>query len=72
MEFQHPLRAQRLAAAPMGQYRLYFMDSIDRLIARSHEFEAVDDESAIRMAEELREGRPVELWRGSHRLKSWE
>jgi hypothetical protein len=71
MESQRPLRAQRMVAAPMGQYRLYFLDSIDRLISHSHEFEAVDDESAIRMADELRESCPVELWRGTRKLKVW-
>jgi hypothetical protein len=55
----------------MGQYRLYYLDGVERLIARSFEFEADSDEAAIRLAEGFREGRPVELWRGTTKLKTW-
>ena len=71
MAFQHPMRARR-GAAPSGEYRLYFLDSVDRLISGSFEFEAASDDAAERMAEAWREGRPLELWRGAHKLRSWD
>jgi hypothetical protein len=58
--------------APLTQYRLYFLHSVERLISFSHEFEADDDERAIRIAEGWREGRRAELWSGARKLKSWE
>jgi len=71
-------RQQRRAAqrssgdAPVAQYRLYFLQSVDRLISHSHEFEALDDERAIHIAESWREGRAAELWTGARKVKSWE
>jgi hypothetical protein len=70
MEYERPFRP-RGTGTPMGQYRLYYLDSVDRLISRSFEFEADSDEAALRLAEGFREGRPVELWRGNEKLKSW-
>jgi hypothetical protein len=55
----------------MGQYRLYYLDSVDRLISKSFEFEAADDAAAMRLAEGFREKRPAELWREGEKLKSW-
>jgi hypothetical protein len=71
MEFERPFRPRR-GAVPMGEYRLYFLDSVDRLISRSFEFEAASDEAAIRLAEAWREGRPVELWCGTQKLRTWD
>lgn len=71
MEFQHSFRS-RGSGAPLGQYRLYFLDSVDRMISGSLEFEAGSDGAAIQAAESMREGRPVELWRGTRKLKGWE
>lgn len=56
---------------PLRQYRLYFLQSVERLISYSHEFEAEDDDHAIRIAEGWREGRGAELWAGNRKLKSW-
>lgn len=55
----------------MGQYRLYYLDSVDRLISGSFEFEAADDEAAVQLAEHVREGRAAELWCGERKLKVW-
>jgi hypothetical protein len=48
------------------------MRGAERRITYSHEFEAEDDERAIRIAEGWREGRCAELWAGTRKLKSWE
>ena len=52
---------------------MYFLDSpaADQLIADSYEFEAVSDGAAIQIAESRSEGRPIELWRGARKLRSW-
>jgi hypothetical protein len=66
-------KARRSSAdAPLTQYRLYFLHSVERLISFSHEFEAESDERAIRIAEGWREGRRAELWSGARKLKSWD
>jgi hypothetical protein len=57
---------------PLTQYRLYFMHRAEPHISYSHEFEAEDDERAIRIAESWREGRRAELWAGSRKLESWD
>jgi hypothetical protein len=57
---------------PLRQYRLYFLQSVERLISYSHEFEAEDDDHAIRIAEGWREGRRAELWEGARKLRSWD
>lgn len=48
------------------------MDSVERRITYSHEFEAENDERAVRIAEGWREGRRAELWTGARKVKSWE
>jgi hypothetical protein len=62
----------REGGPPLAQYRLYFLQGVNRHISYSHEFEAENDERAIRIAEGWREGRGAELWSGSRKLKSWE
>ena len=57
---------------PQAQYRLYFLQGAERRISYSHEFEAKDDEQAVRIAEAWREGRAAELWSGSRKVKSWD
>ena len=52
-------------------YRLYFLDSVDRLISGSVEFEAASDGAAIAIAESMRETRPAELWSGPRKLNAW-
>ena len=53
------------------QYRLYFLDGLGR-IEKRHEFEAPDDEAAIRISEGWREGRRMELWQRDRRVKRWD
>jgi hypothetical protein len=69
---QRPAAKRSQGGAPVAQYRLYFLQSVDRLISHSHEFEAADDEGAIRISEAWREGRAAELWSGARKVKSWE
>ena len=59
--------------APLGQYRIYFLDSAaeDRLISGSLEFEAGSDGEAIELAKSLRQGRPIELWNRARKLGAW-
>lgn len=63
---------RRSGTDALTQYRLYFLHSVDNLISYSHEFEAKDDQRAIRIAEGWREGRRAELWTGARKVKSWE
>jgi hypothetical protein len=60
--------------ARLGQYRLYFLDSVaeDQLISASLEFEAANDDDAIRVADGLRDARHAELWSGPRKLKIWD
>ncbi|MGE5564132.1 MAG: hypothetical protein ACM3ZV_12640 [Bacillota bacterium] len=68
----HKATSRRASAEPVIQYRLYFLHAGDRHITHSHEFEAGDDERAVRIAEGWREGRAAELWSGARMLRSWE
>ena len=72
MQIAHAFEEGR-SSAPLGQYRLYFLDSevADQLISDSFEFESGSDAAAMATAEAVREGRPVELWRGASKLASW-
>lgn len=72
MEINHLFRSMQ-GGALLGEYRLYFLDSIraGRLISELLEFEAGSDCAAFEIAETVREGRPVELWRGARKLKAW-
>lgn len=56
----------------MIQYRLYFLHESDNGISLSHEFEAENDERAVRTAEAWREGRRAELWSGARMIRSWD
>jgi len=62
----------RSGAKGARQYRLYFLESVDSLISYSHEFEAEDDDEAIRISEAWQEGRRAELWCGSRKVKAWD
>lgn len=75
MEQDGPKRVsdeRRSRSTPLVQYRLYFLQSVDRLISYSHEFEAENDGEAIRIAEGWREGRRAELWAGARKVKTWD
>ena len=73
MEQEPPYHQPRRApAGTLRQYRLYFLESVDHLISHSHEFEAEDDDRAVRISEAWREGRGAELWCGSRKVKHWD
>lgn len=55
----------------MAFYRLFFFDGAEH-IERAHEFEASDDEAAVRTSEGWREGRRMELWQRDRRVKAWD
>ena len=65
-----PIRTPR--SGSLNQYRLYFLEGLESLISYSHEFEAEDDERAIKISEAWREGRRAELWCGARKVKTWE
>lgn len=54
----------------MQQYRLFFFNG-GRHIQLAYEFEAENDEAAIRVAEGWREGRKMELWQRDRTVKRW-
>ena len=58
--------------AVMGYYRLYFLDGFSGHIDHFREFEAEDDDGAIKIAERWREDRAMELWNRDRKLKRWE
>lgn len=71
MQFDPQFRPSKIPLKGGVQYRLYFLDGVGH-IEKAHEFEAKDDEAAIKIAEGWREGRKVELWRGKLRVKRWD
>lgn len=54
----------------MRGYRAFFYDGADR-ITRAHEFEAADDQEAVKIAEAWREGRKMDLWDRARRVRCW-
>ena len=58
--------------AVMAYYRLYFLDGFSGHIDHFREFEAEDDDGAIKIAERWREDRAMELWNRDRKLKRWE
>ena len=56
----------------MAQYRLYFIDRFSGHIETSREFHADDDAAAVRLAAELRNGQPMELWSRDRKVRRWE
>lgn len=55
----------------MGQYRLYFIDGRGH-IETSREFHADDDSAALKLASELRNGQPMELWSRDRKVRRWD
>ncbi|MBX3552557.1 MAG: hypothetical protein KIT85_06580 [Pseudolabrys sp.] len=51
----------------MAGYRAYIVGH-DGHFKRSEEFEAADDASAVRRAEDFAAADPVELWEGARRI----
>lgn len=56
----------------MVYYRLYFMNRFSGHIDQYREFEAVNDDDALAIAESWREHRPMELWNLERKLKHWD
>ena len=56
----------------MPYYRLYFLDGFSGHIDHFREFEAEDDDAAMKIAERWREDRAMELWNRDRKLKRWE
>jgi len=53
------------------EYRLYFLDGAGH-IEKSHEFEAENDDAAIRISQAWREGRRMELWQRDRLVLHWD
>ena len=56
----------------MLYYRLYFMDRFSGHIEHFREFEAETDDRAVVIAEQWRNGTPMELWNRHRKLKRWD
>jgi hypothetical protein len=56
----------------MIYYRLYFMDRYSGHIDHFREFEAETDDAALGLAEQWRNGTPMELWNRHRKLKRWD
>lgn len=56
---------------PPKQYRIYFFDGAGQIAVAPYEFEAPDDETAMRIAEAWREGRTIELWNRERKVRCW-
>lgn len=56
----------------MRYYRLYFMDRFSGHIDHFREFEAEDDDAALAVAEQWRDGELTELWNQDRKLKHWD
>ena len=56
----------------MRYYRLYFLDRFNGHIDHFREFEAEQDNGALRIAESWRENGPMELWNRQRKLKHWD
>ena len=56
----------------MLYYRLYFMDRFSGHIDHFREFEAEDDDAALALAAQWRNGAPMELWNRNRKLKHWD
>ena len=56
----------------MRYYRLYFMDCFSGHIDHFREFDAEDDEAALKIAEGCRDAQPMELWNRERKLHHWD
>lgn len=61
----------RVPQGSVVQYRLYFLDGAGCVAGPPYEFEADNDETAIKVADAWREGRRMELWRRARRVEVW-
>lgn len=70
MQFDPKFRAPKAPSRRGLQYRLFFLDGLGHF-EKSHEFEAEDDNAAIRISQGWREGRAMELWQSHRRVRQW-
>jgi hypothetical protein len=56
----------------MPAYRLCFIHRDNGTTAHRYPFEADDDAAAIAFSNVWKEDAPMELWRGSRKLKRWD
>jgi hypothetical protein len=68
----NPMRPPRLQRHGMKDYRIFFRNRAERRIIRAFEFQAKDDDAAVRIAEGWREGRGIERWNETHLVRTWE
>lgn len=55
----------------LAYYRLYFLDGDSSHILECREFEALDDDAAIRLADSWQALGPMELWCRDRRIQRW-
>ena len=55
----------------MGYYRLYMLSAPEGRFIGFEEIEAVDDVEAVRRAESFVGDRPLELWCGARKIRSF-
>ena len=55
----------------MGYYRLYLLSAPEGRFVGFEEIEAVDDVEAVRRAEAFVGDRPLELWCGTRKIRSF-
>ena len=55
----------------MRAYRLYIIDPFNGGIAETRRFAVPDDETAVWVSEGFRHSRPMELWNGPTKIRSW-
>jgi hypothetical protein len=55
----------------MSYYRLYTLGRADGHFMCADELDAIDDVEAVRMARGMTNGRPMELWCGKRKVKSF-
>jgi len=57
--------------ASLSYYRLYTLERADGRFIGFEEYDAADDVEAVRLAERFRGSRPLELWCGKRRVRSF-
>ena len=55
----------------MPGFRIFYLDARGGHITGSHDFNAEDDLDAIRLADDYRTDKPMELWSGGRKIKHW-
>jgi hypothetical protein len=55
----------------VGYYRLYTLSPADGHFMCAEELSAIDDVEAVRVARGMTDGKPMELWCGKRKVKSF-